>query len=114
MIPANYPHNTISFDETESYWEYVFVDVERILMTVYPDDILFGQKMLEKINKKAYMGKKEDVELSKLVQIVLDGSGRKGYLPGEFRRHGSDPADHDSKIKFRNDHAGGNPPQKPI
>ena len=73
VIPANYPHNTISFDDTESYWEYLFVDVERILMTVYPDDILFQKKMLEKINKKAFLGKKEEVpELSKLVQMILD------------------------------------------
>lgn len=73
VIPANYPHNTISFDDTESYWEYLFVDVERILMAVYPDDILFQKKMLEKINKKAFLGKKEEVpELSKLVQMILD------------------------------------------
>lgn len=87
VIPANYPHNTISFDETESYWEYVFVDVERILMTVYPDDILFQQKMLEKINKKAYLGKKEDVpELSKLVQMILDEMREKKDLYRESVR----------------------------
>lgn len=37
VIPPNYPHNTISGGE-ENFWEYLFVDVEKILQTMYPDD----------------------------------------------------------------------------
>ena len=73
VIPPNYPHNTVSREQTESYWEYLFVDVEKILQAMYPDDLLFQQKMLEKVNQKAYLGRESDAaELAALVHTILE------------------------------------------
>lgn len=78
VIPPNYPHNTVSREDTESYWEYLFVDVEKILQAMYPDDILFQQKMLEKVNYKAYLGEeREAAELSSMVHAILEETRRK-------------------------------------
>ncbi len=88
VIPPNYPHNTISRENKESFWEYLFVDVEKILQSMYPDDILFQQKMLEKINHKAYLGTEEEVpELASIVRSILEETCRKrDYLYRESIR----------------------------
>ncbi len=73
VIPTNYPHNTLSTEGTESYWEYLFVDPEKILQSMYPDDILFQQKMLEKVNRKPFFGNEKTVpELADIVHAILD------------------------------------------
>lgn len=72
VIPANYPHDTVSMEGTESFWEYLFVDPEKILTAVYPDDLLFQQKMMEKINKKAFLGGQEEIpEITGTVHMIL-------------------------------------------
>ena len=87
VIPANYPHNTLSMGDSESYWEYLFVDPEKILMAMYPDDILFQQKMLEKINKKAYLGKEKEVpEVARIVYTILNEVQNKQELYRESVR----------------------------
>jgi AraC-like DNA-binding protein len=81
VIPANYPHHTVSDEGTESFWEYLFVDPEKILMTMYPDDILFQQKMLEKINKKAYLGKESEIpDLDGIIRMILNEMQQKKDL----------------------------------
>lgn len=87
VIPANYPHNTVSADDSESFWEYLFVDPEKILMAMYPDDILFQQKMLEKVNKKAFFGNEREIpELSKIIYTILNEMRRKPDLYRESVR----------------------------
>lgn len=78
VIPTNYPHNTLSEEGTESYWEYLFVDPEKILQSMYPDDILFQQKMIEKVNKKPFFGSERAVpELADIVHSILDETRNK-------------------------------------
>ena len=78
VIPTNYPHNTLSAEGTESYWEYLFIDPEKILQSMYPDDILFQQKMLEKVNKKPFFGNEKSVpELADIVHSILDETRNK-------------------------------------
>ena len=49
------------------------MDVEKILQAMYPDDLLFQQKMLEKVNQKAYLGRESDAaELAALVHTILE------------------------------------------
>lgn len=80
VIPPNYPHNTISGGE-ENFWEYLFVDVEKILQTMYPDDLLFQQKMLERINYKAFLGEGEEIRgLSEIVCMIQEEIRRKQDL----------------------------------
>ncbi|MCC8081088.1 MAG: AraC family transcriptional regulator [Lachnospiraceae bacterium] len=78
VLPVNYPHNTLSTEDTESYWEYLFVDSEKILQAMYPDDLLFQQKMMEKINKRPYLGNEKAVpELAGIVHTILDETRNK-------------------------------------
>lgn len=87
VIPANYPHNTVSEEDAESFWEYLFVDPEKVLMAMYPDDILFRQKMLEKINRKAFLKSEVEMpELSKVVHTILGEMCRKQDLYRECVR----------------------------
>ncbi|MCD8301079.1 MAG: helix-turn-helix domain-containing protein [Clostridiales bacterium] len=78
VIPTNYPHGTISDEGTKSYWEYVFVDPERILKEMYPDDIMFQQKMLSRVNHGPFLGKGRDVpELYGVLWTILNESRNK-------------------------------------
>lgn len=61
IIPVNYPHNTIPDIGADNCWEYLFVDPEKIFTVVYADDILQQQKILENINRKAFLGREEDI-----------------------------------------------------
>ncbi|MCD8365672.1 MAG: AraC family transcriptional regulator [Clostridiales bacterium] len=72
VVPVNFPHTTISADGTESHWEYLFVDVEKVLQVTYPEDILFQQKMLERINRKPYLGMTgEKPELAGIMEVIF-------------------------------------------
>lgn len=73
VIPPNYPHNTVSTEDTESFWEYLFIDSEKVLQAMYPDDILFQQKLLEKIHQRAYIGNGHDTpELASVVHSIME------------------------------------------
>ena len=72
IIPANFPHSTMPQAPEGNTWAYLFVDPEKILASVYPDDILMQQKMLENINQRAYIGKKETVpNLNRIVSAIF-------------------------------------------
>lgn len=87
VIPPNYPHITMSEGGSESYWEYLFVDPERVVQAMYPDDMLFQQNLLEKINRKAYLGRETEVPvLSSLVHMILAETRRKDELYKESIR----------------------------
>ena len=83
VIPANYPHDTISDKDTECFWEYLFIDTERVLTFLYPDDLLRRQKILNQMNRKAFLGKEVDMPaLSGIVHTILDEMKQK---PGMYR-----------------------------
>ncbi len=78
VVPAFFPHTTVSVNGKTSYWEYLFVDAEKMLAAVYPDDLLFQQKMMERINKKPYLGPQSAVpQLSNIVHAILDETRNK-------------------------------------
>ncbi len=72
VIPANYPHSTSSDEGTENYWEYIFVDPEKVLTGMYPDDDFFRKQMEERLNKRAYLcNATESPELANVVYAIL-------------------------------------------
>ncbi|MCD8333359.1 MAG: AraC family transcriptional regulator [Clostridiales bacterium] len=78
VIPANFPHTTMSAEGTESHWEYLFVDVEKVLQAMYPDDLIYQQRMLDRINKKPYLGMETDVpKLAAITHAILDETREK-------------------------------------
>ncbi len=81
VIPQNFPHVTNSRMSSLSYWEYLFLDPEAILTTVYPQDDIFVHKLLDRINHDAVCldaGKNE--ELAALVRMAMEECrNRKSY-----------------------------------
>ena len=51
MIPANYPHNTVS-DEV-SYWEYLFFDPTQLICDLFPNNARIQAEKLAAINQRA-------------------------------------------------------------
>lgn len=73
VIPVNCPHTTNSRSHTKSYWEYLFLDPESILKELYPQNQLFVERIMERINKKARVYRPgENMQLVTLVRLIMD------------------------------------------
>ena len=87
IIPANYPHNTIPDIGADNCWEYLFVDPEKIFAVVYADDILQQQKILENINRKAFLGREEDIpNMKNIICAIMSEMSRKQEFYRESTR----------------------------
>ena len=62
VIPPYYPHSTFCVPGTKAFWEYIYVDVEQVLASICPDDLLTRQKRLEKVYRKAIFCRREEME----------------------------------------------------
>lgn len=73
VIPPNYPHTTYSMNGSENYWEYLFLDPAKILQVMYPEDILLQQKILERINRKIFLGPESEApHLTAIIRRILE------------------------------------------
>lgn len=68
VIPANYPHMTVSDGENTNFWEYLFFNPERIIHDIYPDNSICQREMIELVNRRAMIMHENDAP--KLVDIV--------------------------------------------
>ncbi|MCD8347183.1 MAG: AraC family transcriptional regulator [Lachnospiraceae bacterium] len=72
VIPKNYPHTTTGDNPTGNHWEYLFIDVEKSIRTLYPTDDTQAELLLSRINKNAFFTTTmESPELSALIQAIL-------------------------------------------
>ncbi len=62
VIPENYPHGTDGAAGTESYWEYLFVDIQKALRDIYPDDVMLQKNLLEMISRRPFIKEEADVQ----------------------------------------------------
>ncbi len=53
VIPANYPHSTLSAEEKENYWEYLYFDPDTVLGQIYPNNPAYQRSLLDVINQRA-------------------------------------------------------------
>lgn len=70
IIPRNFPHNTNSSQDTVSRWEYIFIDVERFFLDMYPDDKRMRYRAMERIDNKPLLLHKDEHE--KIAGLILD------------------------------------------
>ncbi len=78
VIPENYPHGTNSAEGTESYWEYLFVDIQKVLQDLYPDDVLLRQNLLERINRRALLREEADLQgVADVAHALFEETGQK-------------------------------------
>lgn len=59
VIPRNFPHTTDSAPGNISYWEYLFIDVEKFLPQMTGNAVR-AERMLERINSRALFMKEEE------------------------------------------------------
>lgn len=71
-IPANYIHTTNSDEGTLGSWEYLFIDVEDTINTLYKDNLTFAQEIIKSINKRAFLVWEEENEtLGEIIKIIF-------------------------------------------
>ncbi|MBQ7370469.1 MAG: helix-turn-helix transcriptional regulator [Blautia sp.] len=81
VIPANYPHYTQSEGNHPCYWEYLFVDVEKLIRYMYPDDEIYQRRMIERLSQKAVFRTTEELsEVAGLVKEILAEDKQKKEL----------------------------------
>jgi len=73
IIPKNHPHTTNSKPDTKSYWEYLFLNPEDVLKSMFPDNLNFAQKITEVINRKEQCYHNEEhPELVALIRLIME------------------------------------------
>lgn len=83
VIPKNYLHTTNSEPDNISTWEYLFVDVEKLLRKTVMGVPAYVDQMLLAINQKAVFAKEKEMPyLAELVKRILDimREGKPYYL----------------------------------
>lgn len=76
MIPENYPHVTISDGDEMNFWEYIFIDPNRIVEKLFPDNPLYQKEVIEALNS-APMIMEQDVILTELMEHIMDETKEK-------------------------------------
>lgn len=72
IIPPNYPHSTDSIPDSVITWEYLFIDVDSCLQSVYGNDEHKFNYMKQLITQKArYIHAKEYPDIASAFRIIL-------------------------------------------
>ncbi len=73
VIPANFPHITISDGEEANYWEYLFFDPKSIVCELYPGNPIMQQKVLDAVQKRAVLlAESEYPSLAATVKNIME------------------------------------------
>ena len=72
VIPKNFPHTTTSAGDSVSYWEWLFIDADKVLREVYKDNPRMAQKVLDRVNRRAHFVRVQDKpQIGALVQQII-------------------------------------------
>lgn len=55
IFPRHFPHTTNGDGDGINFWEYLFIDTEDFLETIYPDNQIFCQEIINLINKRSHV-----------------------------------------------------------
>ncbi len=73
IIPKNYPHTTDSDPGTESSWEYLFIDTDKLLKEMYKENTNRIEYLLYKINFQAMFRTTEEApEIARMIVELMD------------------------------------------
>lgn len=73
VIPKNYPHTTMSDPETISYWEYLFVDIEKVVKDMCGSNTKHSERMLQKLNAGAIIkNADENPKIADRIREILE------------------------------------------
>lgn len=72
LIPRNFPHTTNAEGDSLSYWEYLFIDVEKLMGEIYQENPLVAERFIRRINRRAHFCYMEDQpEIAALIRQIL-------------------------------------------
>ena len=60
VIPKNYPHTTNSAQANLNKWQYLFLDMDKTVQELYPDNHRLAQRLLYRVNKAPCCTSKEE------------------------------------------------------
>jgi AraC-like DNA-binding protein len=81
IIPKNFPHTTNCKLDTQAKWEYLYVDVEAFLYSLYDKNSLFADRLLHRINKRAYLiGASQNESMVRQIQELIEEMRNKREL----------------------------------
>lgn len=73
VIPRNVPHNTLSKEDSISYWEYLFVDELAYAREIYPNEPVRAEALVERINGRYLLcSKEENPEMEWLIRSIIN------------------------------------------
>lgn len=73
VIPKNYPHTTNSLQDTLSYWEYLFVDVDTFLNNVMSHRKFDAKNMINDINSGVFYFHEDDyLDLADNIKEIME------------------------------------------
>jgi AraC-like DNA-binding protein len=76
IIPANFPHTTISADGKKNFWEFLFFNPKDIVAELIPDNVIAQNEILEKLNQKAWVFPRAEAPVfGQMVDVILRESG---------------------------------------
>ena len=71
LIPANFPHTTISREK--NFWEYIFFDLESVVRFIYPDSPQRQREVIGIVNKRAdLLNSFEHMEIAELIKRIME------------------------------------------
>ncbi len=71
VIPANYPHTTISYEA--NFWEYIFFDADAVVKQIYPDNPTQQREALHIINKRAdLLYEYQHPEMAEVIKRIME------------------------------------------
>lgn len=87
VIPKNYPHCTKEDEQKKQKWEYLFIDVDQMLYTAYPERKLWVKGIIRRIESGCLiLQENENTQLSLLVRLILEEMRtRQGYYKERVR-----------------------------
>lgn len=78
LFPKDYPHTTNSKGTNICYWEYIYIDVEKIIYDIYKDNLHLMERLLRRINQNAYLIKEqEEPQMASLIKMIIETAKNK-------------------------------------
>lgn len=78
VIPENCPHTTISDGEKPNAWEYLFFDPKEIVEELFPDNAVYQNEVLDKLNKAPrLLEAKKNESFARIIDAIMEESAKK-------------------------------------
>ncbi|MEY8352787.1 AraC family transcriptional regulator [Lachnospiraceae bacterium 54-53] len=87
VVPPRLPHTTNSDQGTRGFWEWMYIDLEKIVSDVHPDDPMIRRNILKRINRAGYLleGERNPVLARLILSVMEESRYKKPYYKESIR-----------------------------